>query len=352
MSLISVVPALAQVKRELKIAFLVPLTGDMAFVGKDIERGARLALAETLESDLSPTLLFEDTVFDLAKTATATRKVIERDGADVIVSLWDEADVVAPITEKAKKLHIAIRWDPAVTENRPLTFTLESTFASYVEAMTTLLLSNGTKTVSVVGQEIKSTLLVFNEMERQFQKKGITVLGQELFSPGSSDFRSLLIRVSAKKPDAVVLFAYPPSIEPLIRQMRQVNPGQRYTGIFELVEDTSLIEGIPSVTPIGSSKEFDEKFRGSYQESYRIRAPHGYEVVRLIKDLYSQLWEETKPDASAVAIELSQVKDRASSLGPLSVTGTRNIEHPIQFIVVENGMRKTISEAELKDIRW
>jgi len=329
-------PAFADHK-EIRIAALIPLSGPVSNAGVEIQRGMQLGVKSYANKEIKPVLIFEDTQYDLKQSATAAKKVIAQDNVDVIISLWDQADIVAPITEKAGVIHIAIRWDPAVTKNRPLTFTFEATYQTWIKDFVSLLKAQQIHNLSVVAEESASGTQAVEELRKQFQENQLTVLRVDMFPSATTDFRTILTKSLAEKPDSLFLYAFPPRSELLIKQLKQLAPRQRFTGVLEFIEDLSLVEGLSTVSPFVSKPEFNDLFRGRFGENSKIRAPHGYEIARILQELYQELWTDKKPTAHQVAKRLSEMKDRPSVLGPLTTGPERNIEHPTKRRTIKNG---------------
>jgi len=350
LTLVNCTHSLAQ--HEVRVGYLLPLSGGMAFIGTDIVRGAELAVQSSEFSKVKIVPFYEDTVFDLSKTATAAKKLIHENKVNVLITLWDEADVVAPIAEKAGVLHISIRWDPFITRGHELTFTFESTFLTYVQNLLEMFKATEIKSMVFVGQDVKSANLVYDELTRTSSESGVKVVGRELFGGIETDFRSILLRATAKKPDVVFLFAFPPVLEILLKQIRQIAPKQRITGSFDTLENLAEIEGIPTVTPFGTSPDFDQLFISRYQEPFKLRAPHGFETTRIIKMVYSKLWKEKQPTGKEAAAELAKLEGWRTTIGTLKVSGVRNIEHPSHISVVKNRKREIITLEQVKALPW
>jgi ABC-type branched-subunit amino acid transport system substrate-binding protein len=126
--------------------------------------------------------------------------------------------------------------------------------------------------------------------------------------------------------------------ETIIKQLDTLRPGTKHSGYYEVIEDLSVIEGQPFVSQLGYTPVFAEKFKKRFGHSYRIRAPHAYELIRLIAYAFEGVSKEKKPTTAEARDHLSTLKDFDSVLGKLSVNGTRNIEHPNVFKVAKGGV--------------
>jgi branched-chain amino acid transport system substrate-binding protein len=320
-----------------KIGAVLPLSGDLAYVGKDIQEGVTLALEEQSSPSVKFEVIWEDGKFSPRDSVSAARKLISSDRVDVILSLWDTADVIAPITEQAGVIQLSIRWNPDVAVKHKFTFTFESTYPTYYRDMAQLIRAQGLSKAVFIHEETQAGTRERLAFEREASAHGIAVLGVESFPTGTTDFRSVLTKLLAKNPDIVANEGFPPASSTLLRQLRTLRPGMRHIGFYEVISEPALIEGQPFVSQIGFLPDFSAKFEKRFGHPFTIRAPHGYEVVRILSWAYSTVAPGAKPSTSAVRSQLETLKDFPSVLGPLSVNGTRNIEHPNTFKVMRGG---------------
>src|SRR5258707_12272234 len=120
-------------KTTIKIGIILPLTGDNAATGEDIRNGFLLAKNQINSPDYEYDLIFEDDQLEAQKAVLAPHKLLSSDKVDVIFSVCNSAEAVAPIAEKANKLHFAIRWIPDVAEKHRTTFTHETTYKAFAQ---------------------------------------------------------------------------------------------------------------------------------------------------------------------------------------------------------------------------
>jgi branched-chain amino acid transport system substrate-binding protein len=320
-----------------KVGAVLPLSGELAYVGNDIREGVTLALEKQSSSEVKFEFIWEDGKFSPRESVTAVQKLISSDGVDVVLSLWDTADVIAPIAEKAKVIQLSIRWNPDVAAEHKYTFTFESTYPSYYRDMAQLIRKQGLSKAVFIHEETQAGVRERAAFEREAKAQGIVVLAVESFPTGEQDFRSLLTRLLSKNPEIVANEGFPPASSTLLRQLRSLRPAMRHIGFYEVISEPELIEGQPFVSQLGFLPEFSATFEKRFGHPFKIRAPHGYEAVRILNWAYSSISSEQKPSTSAVRDQLEKLHHFPSVLGELSVNSTRNIEHPNTFKVMKNG---------------
>jgi branched-chain amino acid transport system substrate-binding protein len=325
-----------------KVGAILPLSGELAQVGNDIREGITLAFEEHNSTKVKFEFLWEDGRFSKRDSVSAARKMIAVDKVDVLISLWDTADVIAPIAEQHKVIQLSIRWNPDVAARHRFTFTFESTYKTYFEDVLKLLQQEHIEKAAFIMEDQEADADVLNFFMKTAQRLGIEVVGHASFPAGTTDFRSILTRLLSYSPQIVVVEAFPPANSTIIRTLRNLNPTIRHTGSYETLPDSPLIEGVPFVSQIGFIPEFSQKFEQRFGHRFQIRAPHGYELVRILDWAYthaagSGTTASEKPSSTNVAQQLEQLKEFPSILGPLSTSKTRNIEHPNTVKVMRNG---------------
>lgn len=320
-----------------KVGAILPLTGDLAYVGQDIREGVELALEERGNQQPKIEVIWEDGKFAAKESVSATQKLISNDKVDLIISLWDTADVIAPIIEKNHVIQLSIRWNPDVAARNKHTFTFESTYPSYYADIVKLIKRQNFKTAVFFHEETQAGAGERESFLSSAKAAGITVLGVESYQTGSLDYRTSISKLIAKNPDIFVDNGFPPASEIFLKQLKTLRPNIAHTGFYEVISDKALIEGQPFVSQLGFTPEFSSKFQSKYGHPYKIRAPHGYELIRIISWAYLNSLGGPKPSIEVILAKLSTLKDFDSVLGKLSVNATRNIEHPNTFKIVRNG---------------
>ena len=318
----------------LKIGVSVPLSGALANVGEDIRRGFELGIEETKNSPVKLVAVYDDNGHAARLGASSAHKLLERDKVDVIVSLWDVADTVAPIAETKKIPHIAIRWNPHITENRSFTFTMESTYKSWINSELALLRSLNVKRIAIITEQSPGWVLGLEWMNAQAPQYGIEVVASEFLST-DLDYRSPLLRMSTKKPDRLVINANPPHIDLIIQRAQEVMPKVPFSGYLDLTQDLSLIEGVPYVAQFKTAEWFEKKFQARYGEPFQARAPHAYDIVMILNSLVTKLGR--KPRADEIVAHLASLKDGPGATGNITTSATRNIESECVWKLIKEG---------------
>jgi branched-chain amino acid transport system substrate-binding protein len=195
-----------------KIGAILHLTGDLAMQGNAFKEGIELR-ADSINRDggingRSLEIVFENTNFDSAETYRAAHKLIHIDKVSaVLISTFHETKAVSHLFEKAK-IPLICLWDstPELEE-----------MGSYLFSIGTWLPATGETTARFARGQLKAdkaavittnrewSLRVGSDFSRIFQSLGGTVVFQDSYNPGETNFRNLFLKMKGKSPQ--VLYA-------------------------------------------------------------------------------------------------------------------------------------------------
>ncbi|RIL10421.1 MAG: hypothetical protein DCC75_04390 [Proteobacteria bacterium] len=321
--------------RLVKLGFTLPLTGRLAHVGEDIRRGIELGIKDFSGETLRYEAIFDDNQHDPKLAAVSANKLLKFDRVDVLLSIWDMADVVAPLAERQGTPHLAIRWDPQVAERYSLTMTMESTYISYVDSLIELLKHLKVSSAALLVEEAQGWVLAGEYFKKAAPQHGIAVLADERIMDSGGDRRAEITRALSRKPEIVVILSNPPHTENLLRRVREQAPSQKITGYFEVLEEPRLVEGIPFVAQFAASAWFETRFRNFYGRRYVARAPQAYDLMLLLTVALERN-PQVKFGAELIGV-LSEIKNLPGASGVLSVNAAKNIESNCVWQVARNG---------------
>ena len=324
----------------LRIGATLPLTGRLAHAGEDIRRGLELAVSDFSQKKLQYEVLYEDNQHEPKQAAVTANRLVKINQVDLIVSLWDMADVVAPIAEQAQIPHIAIRWDPDITKQYEFTFTHENTYRTYIDSLIKMLIDFDFRKVSLITEEAQGWILGSQYFEQAAAQHAIDIASSEFFPQHESNFRTIIARALQNKPDIVVILSNPPYTQILLRRLGEMAPNQAVTGYLEIIEEKNLIEGIPFVSLFEAEDWFKEKFYKRYHENFKIRAPQAYDIVLLLDKAHQGY--TTKLTGPKLLNALKSITDFRGASGHSQINVTRNIQSSCVLSLVFGGKLLTI----------
>jgi branched-chain amino acid transport system substrate-binding protein len=159
-------------------------------------------------------------------------KLITEDKVDAIMGPYGSpiTEAVADVTEKHRKLMVA----PAAgttsiwEKGRRYLVMMLSPLEASTEGTIDLAARNGLKTIGVIGA-LARPAIAKGALEAA-KRKGLEIVVHETFPIGTTDFSTILNKVKAAKPDALVVGAPPADAIAITRQMRELDVNVKMYG--------------------------------------------------------------------------------------------------------------------------
>lgn len=319
-------PALVSAEAgEIRIGIIVPLSGDMALHGTEIQQAMELALGEAQKKPLaySYRLIFEDNALDGAKSTAAAQKLLNIDKVDVVVTLWPPtAHVVIPLTEKAGVLHYTIGWDPSIARDNTFVLNHQVMVDQIVRSTLRLLQSQGKRRIAFLHLQETGFDLGAGYMRSLAPGECEELAVDEAFGPSETDFRSLIVKTLGKKPDAFLIWSVMPSIDILIKQIRTQNPSIPISGYFDYVQDLKQVQNFPYISEMYASPSFADLYEKKYHGPPVSKGANAFDIMNLLIRAY-----ESSKDHRLTAAEMKRF-----------LTGLKNIDGAVgRFSIDKDG---------------
>jgi branched-chain amino acid transport system substrate-binding protein len=340
----------------IKIGFFAPLTGPAAADGESAKRGAELAaklqneeggvLGRPLE------LVVYDDAFSPDEAANVTRRLIEQDGVQAIVSgsYSFTTRAAAPIANQA-----GVPFMSAYAVHPSITQTGE--FVWRVGAMADVQGSAGAKLVTdQIGAQRVGLLIIDNDFgasladafRQQATEFGAEIVYEQKYPLGESDFRPLIGQLQNANPDAVYAIGYFSEAASFVKQADQAGLEAQIVGqegydsptFLELAGDAA--EGVIITTDLDrdSERESVQQFLTRFEEEYGERADMvGASSFDAVRVLAAAMEAAGSAEPDGVLEGLRQLEDFEKAVtGPiLRFTEGREVVRPISSQVVEDG---------------
>jgi branched-chain amino acid transport system substrate-binding protein len=226
------VPAAAVAGGSLLIGTVGPLTGQEAHFGLGTRDGVALALEEAnLDGGVggrSLALRAYDSQSKPEEAANATVRLVQSDGAVLVIGDNTSSDTLAmtPAVARAQVPLISpSATNPRVTsEGGPYVFRvcfLDSFQGQAMAGFTrkTLKLS---RVAILTDDKSDYSIGLADFFRRRFVELGGTVVADEAYAKGDTDFRALLTRVKSRRPEALFIPGYYSDAGPIARQAREL----------------------------------------------------------------------------------------------------------------------------------
>jgi branched-chain amino acid transport system substrate-binding protein len=295
------VPGFAQAQK-VKIGFVNSITGAEAPIGENLSNGVTLALEDLKKEGIDVDLIKEDDTGKPEKAMSAFEKLSTRDNVAGVVGPYSSkcASALAMLAEKYKTpLIIPVASKNDITrQNLKWMFRLSATTNDYA----TILLDMATKlgkpkTMAIINENTDFGTSGAKSAAEYAAKKGITVVANEAYAPGSPDYRSTLASIKSKNPDLVFMVSYVADAILLMRQSREIGLApQAFLGAgagfatVQFAKETDISNNVFSSTQWTEdvnwpgSKEFNERYIKAFGKPPTYHATTAYESMIIMAE--------------------------------------------------------------------
>ena len=324
--------------RPIQIGFLAPLTGDAASYGEAEQRAVQIAVDEINGAGgiggRRIELVVEDGKCDPQAAGTAAQKLVNVDKVKVIVGgvCSGETLAAAAVTEPAKVILISpSASSPKVSEAGDFVFrTYPSDALAGRIAAEYAYRELGAKRVAVFSELTDYSQGLREVYKKTFGDLGGTIVADETFTTGDTDFRTQVTKVKAARPDAV--YVVPQTLTPgvaILKQLREAGVKAHFTTAEVLLDRTAVkdnaavLEGVIGVEPAvdweGNPKA--KAFRDAHRAKYNGADPgsfsaNTYDAVYLIKEAIEATG---RLDTEAIRDWLYSVKNWPGAIGSITI---------------------------------
>ena len=302
----------------IKIGVILPLSGDLAFLGEPAKKAAELALSNFIDSKNKYELIFEDDQFSSVKAATAANKLISVDKVSAIVSFGSSGgNVVSPLAEKNNVIHFAVASDPRVADGN-YNFNHWTPPAEEVRALISELKTRNITKIGLITANQDGMLAIADELRKQVQGTGIQIVNDQKFNVGEKDFRSVIVKLNQNLPEIIVLINFSPELEILAKQIKDGGIKTPLTSIeaFDQTSQPELFNGYWYASASDPSGEFSKMFKEKTGGDPGFGTGNAYDIVSLLITGF----EKTKSLNQEKTLEqLYAIKDFKGAMGPLSI---------------------------------
>lgn len=320
-------------KMPIRIVFVLPLSGEWAFLGEGIRDGALLAAENYSSNYFNLELTFEDNGGDLTKSATIATRLLDQEKVDAFVSIISGVgQVLKPLASRKKVINIGICSDQTVADGN-------YSFINYLTA------EQGVE--KFLDQFIKTygenkPLAIFSMNEAGFQKitetlekdaAAIQIIRKENYNKGDNDFKPIILKTLKDKPEALLVLGLSPEIELIAKQLRSFNKTIPLLSIesFGLAADKSPFEGSWFIDSAMPNEKFQKRFKQKYGREVTIGVGYAHDSVLLIAAAFEKAQTSNRED---VIREFQKINRFQGVIGELSVQkdGVIRSEPSVKFI--------------------
>jgi len=216
----------------IKVGVVLPLTGEQAKFGEIEKNSFQMALEEINKAGgvngRSIELLFEDDTGKPEVGRSAVEKLISRDNVIVLTGGYSSSvtyAISAVAQQRKVPFLVTTGSDDKITEQKwDYVFRINPPVSEYPKALNSFLQEVvKPSTVAILHENTLFGQSGSKNFAMQCEKAGIKVLIKEGYESGAVDFKPLLIKVKAAKPDLVYMISYVMDAALLMRQSKELD---------------------------------------------------------------------------------------------------------------------------------
>jgi branched-chain amino acid transport system substrate-binding protein len=339
----------------IKVGEVDPLTGGVSQFGIGCHRGFLLAFEQINDEGgilgQKVELISEDDQSKPGQSATAVRKLITQDKVAAILGDATSSATLeaAPIAQSDKiPMMTPTATNPRITEVGDFIFRVcfldEFQGRMLARFARDKLKAQKIFTLTDVKQDYSVDLLKF--FKDEFTKLGGTIVGEQSYSTGDTDFRAQLTPIRAVKPDAVYVPGYYQEAALIVKQGRQIGLTMPFIGCDGWANQALIEIGGKAMNGCFFTNHFSpddqspivKSFVTKYQEKYGTLpdtfSALGYDAARLLS---GAIQRAGSTDPAAVRDALARTADFQGVTGRISFDANRNASKPGLIVTVKDG---------------
>jgi branched-chain amino acid transport system substrate-binding protein len=324
-------PAAAQAKDVIKIGVLLPLSGPLAYEGGEVLKGFEVARAE---QNARGGLFGKEIVFvkgdavDAKAAVSEAERLISVEGVKIILGTFSSVLSFAATTvaEKNKVIYwetgavadaITGRGYQYVFRNEPPASKLARAAGRFGTVTAAEILGIPIKQykVAIIGEDSSYGKAVSETLKQMVEEVGAQLVAYEFYSASTKDLSSLILRLKAKQPDALIPTTYVNDGILLHRQMKQLGFNVKVfvgTGVGHNTDkfrdavgkdvNGVLVSGWPSVTISSEYARGLPGFLKLYKTAFKddVKSPHPFGNYNGAWLLWRVMEKAGSPDPEAI----------------------------------------------------
>ncbi len=318
LALLSLALALPARAATVKLGVINSMTGPQAPIGENITNGIRLAEEDLRARGMPVQLVWEDDTGKPQVGLSAMDKLVTRDEVAGVVGAYTSA-VTNAVAKKAEEYKVPLvnpvaSKEEITRQGYKYVFRVSATTGDYASILLDLATTLGKpKTMAILSENTDFGVSGAKSAKAYAEKKGIQVVFEEAYSPGSPDYRSTLVKVKDKKPDLMFMVSYVADAITLMRQSRelQLSP-MAFLGAgagfstAEFASEKNISNGVfsstqwtPDVSWPGA-KAFGERYKKRFGKEPTYHAANAYTAMLILGETAGKAGGDREKTAAAL----------------------------------------------------
>jgi branched-chain amino acid transport system substrate-binding protein len=359
----------------LKFGIPLPLTGTNAKFGEIEKKSYEIALEEINAKGgikgKKVVLEFEDSQGKPEISRSIVERLIDVKKQPVIFGEYSSSSskAVAAVAEERKVPYMVVTGatDDITQQNYKYVFRMNPTNAYYATGLLSFFKEVvKPQSIAILYESSDFGTSGAEDMVKQAQKVGIKVLVKEQYEKGAVDFKPILSKVKAAKPDVIYMVSYVMDAALLMRQIKELRiDANLYAGgaagfaIPEFIQNAKEASELAVTATLWSpqvaypgAKEYAEKYKKLYKDYPSYHGAEAYAALYVIKDVLERA-KTWKPDDIRTAFKATNM---LTAFGPVRFEDkegytNQNFMDTLVMQVV-NGKHETIWPAKYANAKY
>jgi branched-chain amino acid transport system substrate-binding protein len=343
---------------EILIGEFGSLTGTTATFGQSTHHGLELAVEETNNAGgvlgKKIRLLVEDDQSKPEEAATAVTKLITRDNVKAIIGevASSRSLAAAPICQQFKIPMVSpASTNPEVTKKGDFIFRVCYIDPFQGEMLARFMYNSLGFKKAVILKDVKNDYSVglAQYFRQTFESLGGTVVAEQAYSEGDSDFKAQLTALKAAEPEAMFVPGYYIEGALIVKQARELNMTMPIVGgdgwdsskLLEVggqaMNNTYFSTHYSTDDTAAAVRSFVTKYSARFNERPDAMAALGYDAGLI---LFDAIRRAGNTDGTAIRDALAATSDFTGVTGSITIDERRNARKPLVILTVENASLK------------
>lgn len=334
---------------------IAPLTGPGAMYGQHIREGVDLAVEQLASQGVKLKPIYEDSQCDAAKAASAARKLTDMDEVSyTIVSCSPGVLAAAPILEQAKVVGFSTIATAADVSNAG-DYIFRDVPSDEVQGTVgaKILKDSRYKKVAIFWVDHAYGKGLEGTVTKEVRKYGGEVVASEMYEPGSTDFKTILIKFKGANPDVIYMAAFPNEGAIFMKQMLELgidvpivaSEGIKDPSFIETggnaVEDLDLTITVPSGEGV-KFPQFKSAFMRKYGKEPGLFASESYDAIYML----AKALEKSDGTGPGIKDALNNLGVFVGAAGTVEFDEYGDISKPYDTFTVKDNQFVRIGSAE------
>lgn len=309
--IVSLFSVSAYAQEVLKLGIPLPLTGTNAKFGEIEKKSYEIAMQEINAKGgikgKKVVLEFEDSQGKPEVARSIIERLIDVKKQPVVFGEYSSScsKAIAAVAEERKVPYLVVTGatDDITQQRYKYVFRLNPTNAYYAKGLMSFLDTVvKPKTIAILYESSDFGTSGAEDMVHQAKKAGMQVLVKEQYEKGAVDFRPILSKVKAAKPDVIYMVSYVMDAALLMRQIKELRiDAKLYAGgaagfaIPEFIQNAKEASELVMTATLWSpqiaypgAKEFAEKYKKLYKDYPSYHGAEAYSALYVIKDVLTR----------------------------------------------------------------